>query len=164
MDSAGSEMKAGDPTDLQDRILERLQTNGPATAGSLARALGVAEELVLSALFRCRKRGLVQLDKKFRWSINPKFTSGGRKVNVTDLNSFTTSELFETMSCQGCGCHVTSVTTRAKLKLVFSSNGKLAVAPPRGVLSSQTDEVARNGAHFKNNFGQKFSLGAPCIC
>jgi predicted ArsR family transcriptional regulator len=71
MDSAGSEMKAGDPTDLQDRILERLQTNGPATAGSLARALGVAEELVLSALFRCRKRGLVQLDEKFRWSINP---------------------------------------------------------------------------------------------
>src|SRR5437773_1740903 len=70
----------------------------PATAGSLAKALGVAEELVLSALFRCRKRGLVQLDEKFRWSINPKFTSGGRKVNLTDLNSFTTSQLFERLS------------------------------------------------------------------
>jgi hypothetical protein len=41
-------MKAGEPTDLQDRVLERLQTKGPATAGSLAKALGVAEELVLS--------------------------------------------------------------------------------------------------------------------
>src|SRR5947209_1628327 len=78
---AGTEMKTREPTDLQDRILERMQTNGPATAGSLAKALGVAEEFVLSALLRCRKRGLVQLDEKFRWSINPKFTSHGRGVN-----------------------------------------------------------------------------------
>ena len=87
-------MKTGESTDLQDRILERLQTHGPATAGSLAKALGVAEELVLSALFRCRKRGLVQLDEKFRGSVNPKFTSRGTKVNLTDFNSFPSSELF----------------------------------------------------------------------
>ncbi|PYV53662.1 MAG: hypothetical protein DMG97_15745 [Acidobacteria bacterium] len=86
-------MKAREPTDLQDRILERLQTSGPATAGSLAKALGVAEELILSALFRCRKRGLVQLDEEFRWSINPKFTSRGRKVNLIRFNSFSSSEL-----------------------------------------------------------------------
>ena len=84
-------MKEREPTDLQDRILERLQTSGPATAGSLAKALGVAEELILSALFRCRERGLVQLDEKFRWSINPKFTSLSRKVKLTDFNF---SELF----------------------------------------------------------------------
>jgi predicted ArsR family transcriptional regulator len=60
------------PMEIQDAILERLQTKGPATVEELAKQLQHPQGLIRAALFQLREKQLVYLRYDNNWVVNEK--------------------------------------------------------------------------------------------